>query len=400
MNRHLLTTAALLTAFMLIATAVSAQKGTPPKPVITMISTTNYPQNKDFSPSMLSQLKVPAGWSVKVAASGLGKPRMLQLYNENMLYITRRDAGDVLMLTDTNGDHVFDEMTTVVADFKGVHGIALKDGWMYLMANRELKRFRHDAKTGMLSAPQVIFTDLPDGGQHPNRTMTFGPDGKLYISVGSTCNDCAEPNKENATMLQVDTSNWTRRIYARGLRNTIGFDFNANGEFYGVDNGGDTKGDDWPREELNLIKDSADYGWPWVYEKQVPDETREEPNNMPKAVYAKSTEPSVLEFTAHSAPIAFTFLKNGTALPEDWRDDGLVCWHGSWNRKEPSGFKVERIVFENGKAVRGEDFLSGFLNTGDRTKFGRPAGITVARDGAVYVSDDNNGVLYVVEPAK
>jgi glucose/arabinose dehydrogenase len=287
-------------------------------------------------------------------------------------------------------------MKCVVADFKGVHGIAIKDGWLYLCNNRELKKYKLNNDGTTLTA-ETIFNDLPDGGQHGNRTLAFGPDGMLYLSVGSTCNDCAETNKENATLLQIDLNTKKRIVYARGLRNTIGFDWQPQtGELYGVDNGADTKGDDFPPEELNKINRDKNYGWPLVYSKQVPDNTREDPPGTTKAAYAKTTESSVLDFPAHSAPIGFTFLGAKGKIPADWQDDALVCWHGSWNRKQPDGFKVQRIKFENGKAIGAEDFLAGFLNADKRTRFGRPAGIVVSPSGAVFISDDANGIIYCV----
>ncbi len=373
----------------------SAQKGMPAKPVLSITHTTNYAQNVDFKPAMLSQLKVPSGWKVQIAASGLGKPRMMYMGSAGQLYITRRDQGDVLMLKDANADGKFEEMVTVVADFPGVHGITLKDGWMYLVSNRVMRRYRISAD-GSVGVMQELFSDLPDGGQHPNRTIEFGPDGMLYLSVGSTCNDCFDSNKESATMIQIDTATWKRTVYARGLRNTIGFDFHpATKELWGIDNGGDTKGDNWPPEEVNVIKKDGDYGWPLVYAKQVPDETREDPAGTTKAMYAKTTEPSVLEATAHSAPIAFRFFGSAD-VPADLKNDGLVCWHGSWDRKEPSGFKVQRIKFTNGKATGIEDFLTGFLSADKRTRFGRPAGLFISPKGQVFISDDANGVLYCV----
>ena len=340
---------------------------------------------------MVTLLKVPSGWTVNIAAGGLGKPRMLQIGNAGELYITRRDAGDVLLLKDVDGDHKFDELKTVVADFKGVHGIAIKDRWLYLCNNRELKRYKlnEDGSAGMMES---LFNDLPDGGQHGNRTMAFGPDGMLYLSVGSTCNDCNETNKENATMLQIDPETRKRTVYARGLRNTIGFDWQpGTGELYGVDNGSDAKGDNIPPEELNQIKKDRDYGWPLVFGKQIPDETREEPPGTTKKIYAKTTEPSVLDFPAHSAPLAFKFFSSSS---HSYNGDALVCWHGSWNKKNPDGYKVQRIKFENGKPKGVEDFLSGFLNPTRRERFGRPAGLAITAEGVVYVSDDANGVIY------
>lgn len=373
-----------------------AQKGLPPKQPVSITHTTNYAQAVDFKPGMISQLKTAPGWKLSIAAAGLGKPRMMYMGAKGELYITRRDQGDVLMLTDLDADHVFDEMKTVVANFPGVHGISIHNGWLYLVSNRVLRRYALQ-EDGSVGAMQEICNDLPDGGQHPNRTLEFGPDGFLYLSVGSTCNDCAESNKEAATMLQLDTITWKRTVFARGLRNTIGFDFQpVTKEIWGVDNGGDTKGDDWPPEEVNRIVKNGDYGWPLVYGKQVPDETREDPPGSTKEAYAKTTQPAVLEATAHSAPIAFRFFGN-TPLPEEYRNDGLVCWHGSWDRKEPSGFKVQRIRFRDGKAIGLEDFLSGFLSDDKKSRIGRPAGVFVSKQGQVYITDDASGVLYCMQ---
>jgi glucose/arabinose dehydrogenase len=365
----------------------SAQRGLPPKPVVNINHTTNYAQHIDFAPSMVSKLKLPAGWSVKVAATGLGKPRMMAVGSDQSVYITRREAGDVLRLTDTDGDKVFDKLQTVVSDFSGVHGIVIKDGSLYLCSNRILKRFALGDDGMVKGMGDTLIKDLPDGGQHGNRTMAFGPDGYLYLSVGSTCNDCMETNKENATLLRINPADWSRTIYAKGLRNTIGFDWHpVTKDLYGIDNGGDAKGENWPPEELNMIQEDKDYGWPLVYAKQVPDETREDPPGSTKAAYAKTTAPSLLEFTAHMAPIDFKFLGN----------DALICWHGSWNKKQPVGFKVQKIRFENGKPVKAEDFLSGFLSADGRSRFGRPAGLAVTPEGNVYVSDDANGIIYFI----
>lgn len=210
-------------AIGLVAADGFAQRGIPPKDVTKSLSVTKYSQVMDFKTEMLTLLKVPAGWEVSLAASGLGKPRMLYTSPEGNVYVTRRDGGDVLMLQDKDGDNKFENLVTVLADFKGVHGITMKDGWMYLANSNEVKRYPVKPD-GMLDVPkgELLIKDLPDGGQHPNRTLDFGPDGMLYISVGSLCNDCKESDKETAVMLQVDPKNWSRKLYASGLRNTIG----------------------------------------------------------------------------------------------------------------------------------------------------------------------------------
>jgi len=371
------------------------QKGIPPKDVVKINTATVYAQHVDFTPDMVKNLKVPAGWEVSVAAAGLGKPRMLYFGKPNELYVTRRDAGDILLLTDTNGDKKYDISKTAVTDFKGVHGITIKDGWLYGCNNNEVRRYKIKSDgTADSDAKEVLIKDLPSGGQHSNRTIDFGPDGMLYITVGSVCNDCVG-DKETATILMIDPKTWKRSIYASGLRNTIGFDWHPQtGELWGVDNGSDFKGDTWPPEELNRLVKNADYGFPFAYGKREVDKTREDRVGTTKDEVAKMSEPSVLEFPAHSAPIAFQFFGPGTAF----NGDALVCWHGSWNATNVVGYKVERIRYKNGQPVAGEDFLSGFLINNNKDRFGRPAGLVIANDGAVYVSDDANGIIYCVKP--
>ena len=380
---------------LLLAYSIAAQRGLPAPANTKSKVATNYPQVLDFTPEMVKMLKVPAGWQVDIAAYGLGHPRMLYAGSNNQLYITRRDAGDVLMLKDNNNDGKLEDLITIVADFKGVHGITVKDDWLYLCNNTELRRYKMSAD-GTVGQVEVLIKDLPNGGQHPNRTMDFGPDGLLYMSIGSTCNDCKEADKEMATILQIDPKTWKRTVFASGLRNTIGFDWQPKtNEMWGVDNGRDWQGDKWPPEELNHLIQGANYGFPYAYGKREIDETREDPAGNSKAEVVKGTQPSVLEFPAHSAPIAFKFFGVTANIPSEYAGDALVCWHGSWNSSDPVGYKVQRIRFSNGAAVGAEDFLTGFLK--GNTRFGRPAGVAITLSGTVYISDDANGVLYAIK---
>jgi glucose/arabinose dehydrogenase len=384
----------LLLVTLLFCIFAIAQKGIPPKDVVNINMVTKYPTQLDFSPELVKTLKVPAGWEVTAVASGLGKPRMLYIAAGGRLYITRRDTGDVVVLSEAGADGKFTDNKTAVSEFKGVHGITIKDGWLFLCNNKELRRYKlREDGTADADSKQTLIDDLPSGGQHADRTIDFGPDGMLYISVGSVCNDCVG-DKETATMLQVDPKNWKRITFASGLRNTIGIDFQpGTNDLWGMDNGCDYKGDNWPPEELNKIIRNADYGYPFAYGKREIDKTREDPVGSTKEAAAMASQPSIMEFPAHGAPIAFKFFGNATPFA----GDGLVCWHGSWNCSQPEGYKVQRIIFENGMPTGVEDFLSGFLvNNGDK-RFGRPAGLAITQDGTVYVSDDANGVIYRVK---
>ncbi|MEJ7736344.1 MAG: PQQ-dependent sugar dehydrogenase [Chitinophagaceae bacterium] len=384
----------ILTSFFL--TSLLAQKGLPPSGPTSATVNTLFPQHEDFQESMVGRLKTPSGFKVSVSATGLGKPRMLALGTNGALYVTRRDVGDVLKLTDTNGDGKFDDLKTVIAQFGGVHGITIHEGWLYLCSAKKLARGRLGAD-GMVGALDTLIRDLPEGSQHDNRTIAFGPDGMLYITVGSDCNDCKETNPEHATILRANADGSNRKIFARNLRNTIGFDWHPQTrELWGLDHGTDWRGDDIPPEELNKIIEGGNYGWPLVYGKQEVDQTREDPLGTTKEAYAKTTQPAVLTFPAHSAPIGMKFMTNAAGFPTDYRDDALVCWHGSWNKKNPDGYKVQRLRFENGNPVGVEDFLSGFLSKDGKSRFGRPAGLAISDKGVVYISDDANGVIYSV----
>lgn len=376
-----------------------AQKGIPPEKQTSAQVNTHFPKHEDFSMSKLARLKVAAGYKVSVAASGLGKPRMMALDDKGALYVTRRDIGDVLRLSDADSDGTFEEMTTVVAKFSNVHGILIHDGWLYLCSSKKLARGRLNPD-GTVGKMDTLINDLPDGSQHDNRTLRVGPDGKLYVTVGSDCNDCKETNPEHATILQMNLDGTGRRVFARGLRNTIGIDWHPETKaLWGFDHGTDWRGDTIPPEELNKIVDGGNYGWPLVYGKQQVDETREDPVGTTKAAYAKTTVPAEMTFPAHSAPLDFLFLNKFENIDPKWKGDGLVTWHGSWNRKKPEGFKVQRIHFENGQPVAAEDFLSGFLSADGNTRFGRPTGLIISAN-KIFVSDDANGVIYCVMPAK
>jgi len=385
------------TAFTLLINSTNgyAQKGLPPDDKFTATVNTSYPSHIDFNEKLVSQLTVPAGFKVSIAATGLGKPRIMAVGADGSLYITRRDVGDVLLLSNKNANGRFETLKKVWAQFPDVHGITIHDGYLYLASSKSLKRGKIKAD-GMVQDTVTLINDLPDGGQHDNRMIAFGKDGKLYMTVGSDCNDCAETNKELATMLVMDADGKNRKIFARGLRNTIGFDWQPQtGEIWGCDNGTDWRGDEIPPEELNKIVKDGDYGWPLVFGKQVVDPTREDPAGTTKALYAKSTIPAVMTFSAHSAPIDFRFM-NAANIPAEYRNDALVAWHGSWNRKNPEGYKVQRIHYVNGQPTSVQDFFSGFLSKDLKSRFGRPAGILVAQNGNVYISDDENGVIYSI----
>ncbi len=377
-----------------LAEPVAPEAGAPP----TVMGHVVAPQQWAATPELVAGLGLPAGFTITVFAEELGNIRMMAQAEDGSLYLTRREQGDVIRLADADGDGAADGPPEVVAsDLPYVHGIALQEGRLYLATDTQLLAGELDGE-GMVGELETLIDDLPDAGQHPNRTMAFGPDGMLYLTIGSTCNACAETNPEAASLLQVEADGSARTVFASGLRNTIGFGFHPEtGELWGMDHGTDWRGDDSPPEELNRLEEGLNYGWPYCYGFLEADGLfSQEPPGMTKEQYCTElTTGPVLTYTAHSAPIGMVFY-GGAQFPTNYQGGAFVAMRGSWNRQPPTGYKVVFLRFADGEPVGFADFLSGFLLPDVPAHFGRLAGLLVAQDGSLLVGDDTNGVLYRV----
>lgn len=353
------------------------------------------PDKLGATAAQITQVKAPAGFAVAAFATGLKNARIIVVSPQGHVYVSRRDQGDVLLLKDENGDGRADGPPRVVANRAGAHGLAIHDGKLYLVTVKEIfaAAIRPDGTLGELS---MLLGDLPDSGQHPNRTLAFGPDGMLYVSVGSTCNACNESNPENATLLRATPDGKSRIIFASGLRNTIGFDWHPlTGELWGLDHGIDFLGDEIQPEELNRIERGKQYGWPHVWGDGGLNPQSTPPGEITKAQWKKDSVPMALGYTAHAAPMQLVFY-TGNAFPAEFAGDAFATMRGSWNRSRPSGYEIVRIRYEQGRPKSIEPFVTGFLTDGGKTHIARPVGLAVARDGSLLMADDANGVIYRV----
>ncbi len=327
-------------------------------------------------------LRVPAGFHVSVFAQNLLGVRFLALGPGNTVYASQPGSGVIVKLPDSNHDGVADNSVIVASGLRGPFGIAFRGDTMYVAEERDVKRFDPGG-----AGPVTIVPNVPSGG-HSTRTILFGPDGKLYLAVGSSCNLCDERDSMRAAVTLLNPDGSGGRIFARGLRNTVGMAFNpTTGELWGGNNDRDNLGDDLPPEHVNIIKDGRDYGWPECY---LPGK----PNPEYGSADCSHVEPPTITIQAHSAPLGLAFY-TGTQFPREYRGDAFVTLHGSWNRSVPTGAKVVRVEVDSGgrRAVGVEDFIVGWQRP-DGSRWGRPVGLLVLPDGSLLVSDDMGGKIW------
>lgn len=352
------------------------------------------PGQVEATEERMASLRVAPGLQIKPFARDLEGARMLAVTSDGTVLLTRYTKGDVVALRDEDGDGRA-ESREVVAAVKDVHGITVRGNEIFLSTVRDVLRGEVFAR-GTLSALRVIIDDLPPGGQHPKRTLGIGPDGLLYVSVGSSCNACVEDNADFASMLRYQRDGTARERFATGLRNTIGFAWHPDsGALFGMDHGSDHRGDETPPEELNHLTQGGFYGWPWAYgAQQVDEEMGEPPGPETAQTLAAKSIPMLLGYTPHAAPIGMVFLER--ALGAYRRGDAVVAFRGSWNRERPSGYEVAAIRFEAGRPTQFAPLVRGFLAPDGSHQFGRPTGLVQLKDGSLLFADEVNGVIYRV----
>ena len=326
-------------------------------------------------------LYLPPGFSVGLYAEHLNRIRFMALGPGGVVYAAL-SGGTVVKLPDANGDGVADSAVTVVSGLNRSSSLAFRGDTMYVAEPDGVKRFLPGSST-----PQQIVTGYTTEG-HWTRTIVFGPDGKLYVSVGSSCNICDETDRRRATVIRYNADGSGEHAFATGLRNSVGLAFDpSTGELWGTNNDRDNLGDDRPPDRINILKDGKFYGWPecWLPGERNPEYPQGSCGNV---------EAPAITFQAHSAPLGIAFY-SGTQFPAEYRGDAFVAYHGSWNRSVPTGDKVVRVLVKDGKPVGVEDFLVGWQDSNGK-RWGRPVGVLVAADGALLISDDQAGRIWRV----
>ncbi len=341
-----------------------------------------------FAPAAFAEvdpgdIELPPGFAIEIYAE-VPNARSLAAGPDGVVFVSNRRGDSIYAIVPKpDGD------TRVVEVDSGLdtpNGIAYRDGDLYVAEVSRVLVYRNiDGRLDAAPEPEVLPIDLPSERHHGWRYIAFGPDGKLYISIGAPCNVCEREGF--AEIVRMNTDGSDREVVARGVRNSVGFTWHPDtDELWFTDNGRDMLGDNRPPCELNRVEEpGTHFGFPYCHGGDIPD---------PKFGDARSCsefEPPAQALGPHVAPLGLAFY-TGDTFPAEYRGQVFIAEHGSWNRSSKIGYRVTLVRIEDGEAVSYETFASGWLD-GEKT-LGRPVDVLVRPDGSLLVSDDFDDKVY------
>ena len=340
-----------------------------------------------------SDIKLPPGFRIEVYAPDVPNARQMALGPPGVVFVGSRAEGKVYAVVDRDGDHKADQVHVLASGLEMPSGIAFRDGALYVAEVNRILRFRDVARDlARPPKPEVVSNAYPSDRHHGWKFLAFGPDGRLYVPVGAPCNICAPNGPLYATITRIDLAGGAPEVVARGVRNSVGFDFHPDtGDLWFTDNGRDWLGDDQPPDELNrLTRPGEHFGFPYCHGSDLRD-----PDFNGGRVCDQFTPPARL-LAPHVAALGMRFY-TGRMFPDTYKHGIFIAEHGSWNRSTPIGYRVTYVKVEGGRAVSYEPFAEGWLK--GSTTAGRPADVLVMPDGALLVSDDKAGRIYRISYA-
>ena len=311
----------------------------------------------------------------------------MALSPEGTLYVSTRRAGNVYAVRDDNGDNKADKVFTIASGLKMPNGVEFRDDALYVAEVNRILRF--DGIDNKLESPPpaVILNDaLPVETHHGWKYLRFGPDGHLYFNIGAPCNIC-DPDDPYGSIVRMDPDGTGFEVFARGVRNTVGFDWHPeSGDLWFTDNGRDNLGDDIPPDELNRAPElGMHFGYPYCHGSGIADPEFGSPG------LCSTYEPTVRDLGPHVAAIGMTFY-TGDMFPDEYKNQIFIAEHGSWNRSVPIGYRLMLVRLEGNKAVSYEPFAEGWLEGNE--DWGRPTDVLQMGDGSLLLSDDSIGAIY------
>jgi glucose/arabinose dehydrogenase len=339
----------------------------------------------------LETIKLPPGFAIELWAR-VDNARQMALGGTDkkggVLYVGSRGAGSVHAVR-FDASYRAGAVTRIAAGLEMPSGLAWKNGALYVGAVNRILRYddidnRIDRQID--KAPVVVTDTLPKDTHHGWKFIAFGPDGKLYVPVGAPCNTC-DPGDPYASILRMNGDGSGREIFARGVRNSVGFDWSPlDGALWFTDNGRDMLGDDIPPDELNRApRAGLHFGFPFCHGGDLPD-----PEFGARRKCAEF-EPPAQKLGPHVASLGMRFY-TGTMFPAEYRNQIFIAEHGSWNRSKKIGYRIALVRVKDGRAVSYETFAGGWLQ--GESAWGRPADVLVLPDGSLLVADDHAGAIY------
>ena len=345
-------------------------------------------------PMALETIELPPGFTIGVFADNVPSARSLALGENGTVFVGtfgffsgNPKIGDVYAVRDNDGDHKADEVVTIATRLNSPNGVAFRNGSLYVAEIGRVIRFDDiESRLRNPPAPALVKDGLPTDFLHQWRYLKFGPDGKLYFAVGAPCNVC-EREDPYASIVRMNADGTGFEVFARGVRNSVGFDWHPEtGDLWFTDNGRDMLGDNLPSDELNVATEAGQhFGYPYCHQGEV-----EDPEFGKPGVCA-SYRPPAVKMGPHVAAIGMSFY-TGDMFPDHYKNQLFVAQHGSWNRSQPNGYRVALVHVQDGRASGHVIFAEGWLQ-GDQP-WGRPVDILQMPDGSLLVSDDRQGVIY------
>lgn len=336
----------------------------------------------------IERIKLPPGFDIHIFARDVEGARSMAMGSHGTLFVGTREQGRVYAIRDEDGDHTAEHVRTIVRGLNSPNGVAFREKALYVAEIHRVLRFDDiEARLKNPPKPVIVNDTFPRDRHHGWKFIRFGPDDMLYVPVGAPCNVCEEKDERYATIMRMRPDGSQLEIFARGVRNTVGFDWHPEtGQLWFTDNGRDWLGDDMPPDELNHAPTMGlHFGFPYCHGKNIPDKT------FGKGRSCGEFTPPAVELGPHVAALGMRFY-NGRMFPETYRNQILIAEHGSWNRSTPIGYRVTLVTREKDGRMRYEVFAEGWLHEG--RAWGRPVDVLVMEDGSLLVSDDRAGVIY------
>ena len=335
-------------------------------------------------------IELPPGFSIDYYAENVEGARSMTLSPKGTLFVGSWGTGKVYAVPDRNVDNKADDVIVLAEGLDMPNGVAFMNGSLYVAEVSRVIRYDDiEARLENPPEPIVVSANFPSDRSHGWKYLKFGPDGKLYVPVGAPCNICnlEEEDERYGTIMRMEPDGSQLEIFARGIRNTVGFAWNPEtGELWFTDNGRDWLGDDLPPDELNRAPEPGmHFGFPYCHAGDIPDPEFGGLRNCSEFT------PPERKLDPHVAALGMTFY-TGTMFPEEYRNQVFIAEHGSWNRKIPIGYRITLVRLENGTPVSYEPFADGWLQ--GFAAWGRPVDVLVMPDGALLVSDDKNNAIY------